>query len=58
MCCRRLEENIKIQVENNNNIDKYEKLQQNQKALEEQKDYIESQKQFYEKNQKILLGYE
>ncbi len=51
---KKLDEKIKKQIEENNNIDKFEKLLEIRKKLEEKKEYIDNQKTVIEKNQKIL----
>lgn len=51
---RKKEEQIKKQIEINTNIDKYKKLILQKEELLKKSDYIENQKSFVEKNQKIL----
>ena len=52
--CKKLELDIKKQIEENNNIDKYDKLLNIRKDLESKEEYISLQKELYLKNQKIL----
>ena len=51
---KKIENNIKIKIEDNNNLDKYEKVLTLRKNLQERKAYIDNLKEKIEKSQKIL----